>query len=128
MDAITIQLKEKMKKDVEDLTRVTIEDGIAGKEIDSLYSYIYNNHALESVKQHLDYKILMSDIVGRIIVSKRFADKVISIFSKYRRDQLGLIIDCTKLLYYDPYFAGEIYSHQTNQKEHNDTAVEAEPA
>jgi len=34
-----------------------------------------------------------------------------------------MIIDCTKLLYHDPYFAGEIYS---NQKEHNNTAFEPE--
>ena len=125
MNAITMQLKEKMKKDFEELTKVTIVDGIAGKEIDSLYSYVYNNYALESIKQHLDYKILMSDIIGKNVVSKRFADKVISLFSKYQRDQLGLIIDCTKLLYYDPSFAGEIYS---NQKEHNNTAFEPEPA
>jgi hypothetical protein len=52
----------------------------------------------------LDYKIIVSDIIGRGIVSKRFADK-------------------DELLYYDPYFAGEIYS---NQKQHN-TAFEAEP-
>lgn len=84
MNAITMQLKEKMKKDFEELTKVTIVDGIAGKEIDSLYSYIYNNYALESIKQHLDYKILMSDIIGKNVVSKRFADKVISLFSNTR--------------------------------------------
>jgi hypothetical protein len=61
----------------------------------------------------LDYKIIVSDIIGKGIVSKRFADK----------DELKVIMNCSRLLYYDPYFAGEIYS---NQKQHN-TAFEAEP-
>jgi hypothetical protein len=49
---------------------------------------------------------------------------VISLFSKYQKEELKLIMNCSKLIYYDPYFAGEIYS---TQKQHN-TYVEAELA
>jgi 16S rRNA G966 N2-methylase RsmD len=48
---------------------------------------------------------------------------VISFFSKYQKEELKPIMNCTKLVYYDPYFAAEIYS---NQKKHN-TSLEAEP-
>jgi hypothetical protein len=67
---------------------------------------------------------VISDIIGRNIVSKRFADKVMSLFSKYQQEELKLVMNCSKLIYYDPYFAGEIYS---DQKQRN-TSVEAEPA
>ena len=74
------------------------------KEIDNLHSYIHHNQTLESVKQSLDYKIVVSDIIGKNIVSKRFADKVMSIFSKYQKEELKLIMNCSKMVYYDPYF------------------------
>ena len=124
MNVLTMQVKEEMKRDVKEITRIAIEDGIAANEIDNLYSYIHRNQILESIKQRLDYKIVVSDIIGRNIVSKRFADRVISLSSKYQKDQLKLIMNCSKLVYYDPYFAGEIYS---GQKEQN-RSFEAEPA
>jgi hypothetical protein len=124
MKMLTMQVKEEMKRDVKEITRIAIEDGIAANEIDNLYSHIHHNQTLESIKQRLDYKIVVSDIIGRNIVSKRFADKVMSLFPKYQKEELKLIMNCTKLVYYDPYFAGEIYS---NQKQHN-MSVEAEPA
>ena len=77
MNATTMQLKEEIKKDVKELTRVVIEDGLGSSEIDSLYSYIHHhNQTVESIKQHLAYKIIVSDVIGRNIVTKRFADKV----------------------------------------------------
>jgi hypothetical protein len=85
MNTITMQVKEEIKKDVRDLTRIAIEDGIAANEIDSLFSYIHHNQTLDFIRQHLDYKIVVSDIIGRNIVSKRFADKVILLFSKYQK-------------------------------------------
>jgi hypothetical protein len=83
MNTITIQVKEEIKKDVKELTKIAMEDGITANEIDTLYSYINHNQTLDSIKQRLDYKIVVSDIIGKNIVSKRFADKVISLFSKY---------------------------------------------
>ncbi|MFL6320255.1 MAG: hypothetical protein ACJ72Q_07260 [Nitrososphaeraceae archaeon] len=116
--------KRRDKKDVRDLTRIVIEDGIAPNEIDSLFSYIHHNQTLDSIRQRLDYKIVVSNIIDRKIVSKRFADKVIFLFSKYQKEELKLIMNYSKLIYYDPYFAGKMYS---NQKTHN-TAFEPEPA
>jgi hypothetical protein len=43
MNATIIQLKEEIKKDVKDLARIAIEDGIATNEIDTLYSYVHHN-------------------------------------------------------------------------------------
>jgi hypothetical protein len=79
MNTITMQVKEEIKKDVRDLTR------IAANEIDSIFSYIHHNQTLDSIRQRLDYKIVVSDIIGRNIVSKRFADKVISLLLKYQK-------------------------------------------
>jgi hypothetical protein len=53
--------KRRNKKDVKAITRIAIEDGIAANEIDNLYSYIHHNQTLESIKQRLDYKIVVSD-------------------------------------------------------------------
>jgi hypothetical protein len=59
----------------------------------------------------LDYKIIVSDIIGKTIVSKRFVDvdKAISLFPRYQKEELKMIMTCSKLIYYDPYFAVEIY-------------------
>lgn len=124
MNVLTMQVKEEMKRDVKEIARIAIEDGISVKEIDNLHSYIHHNQTLESVKQSLDYKIVVSDIIGKNIVSKRFADKVMSIFSKYQKEELKLIMNCSKMVYYDPYFVGEIYS---SQKQYN-SSMEAESA
>ena len=85
MNTITMHVKEEIKKDVKELTRVAIEDGIAVNEIDTLYSYIHHNHTLDSIKQHLYYKIVVSDIIDRNIVSKRFVDKVIGVFRSTKK-------------------------------------------
>jgi hypothetical protein len=75
MNSITTQIKEEIKNDVKELTKIAIEDGIAANEIDSIASYINRN----------------------------------SVFSKYQKEEIKLIISCSKLLYYDPHFAGEIF-------------------
>jgi hypothetical protein len=107
MNVLTMQVKEQIRKDVKALTRIAIEDGITANEIDNLYSYTHHGQTSDYIKQHLDYKIVVSDIIGRNIVSKRFADKVISIFSKYQKEELKLIMNCTKVVYYDSYVAEE---------------------
>jgi hypothetical protein len=85
MNVLTMQVKEEIKKDVKEITRIAIEDWIAANEIDNLYSYIHHNQTLESIKQRLDYKVVVSDIIGRNIVSKRFAYKLISLFQVPKR-------------------------------------------
>ena len=46
MNVLTIQVKEEMKRDVKEITRIAIEGGIAANEIDNLYSYIHHNQTL----------------------------------------------------------------------------------
>jgi hypothetical protein len=70
--------KEEIRKGIQDLiTRITIEDGIAGIEIYKLYSDICQNQRLDLIKDSLSYKITVSDILGLNIVSRRrrFAGK-----------------------------------------------------
>jgi hypothetical protein len=38
---------------------------------------------LEEVKKYSDREIAASEIIGRTIISKRFAEKILSIISKY---------------------------------------------
>jgi hypothetical protein len=58
---------------------------------------------LEEVKEYSDREIAVSEIIGRTIISKRFAEKILSIISKYhkRPHDLKLFIHTTMLLYND---------------------------
>lgn len=73
-----------------------------------ILSMLYNiarskEKLLEDVKEYTDREIAASEIIGRTIISKRFAEKILSIISKYykrRPHDLKLLID-TAILFYD---------------------------
>ena len=54
-------------------------------------------------KKYLDEQIAASEIIGRTIISKRYAEKILSIISKYysRPHDLKLLIQTAVLLYND---------------------------
>ena len=102
---------EEIKKDVEEFTNIAIEDKISKVQINNVFHPIkwsLVNHwstekLLEEVKKYSDREIAASEIIGRTIISKRFAEKVLSIISKYhsRPHDLKLLIQTATLLYND---------------------------
>ena len=58
---------------------------------------------IEDVKQYLDQQNVVSEIVGRIIVSERYKEKILSIIPKYyrRSKDLDLLTRSTTILYDD---------------------------
>jgi wyosine [tRNA(Phe)-imidazoG37] synthetase (radical SAM superfamily) len=107
---------EEIKKDVEEFTKIAIEDKISKIQIHNVFHPIrssYVNHwstekLLKEVKEYSDREIAASEIIGRTIISKRFAEKILFIISKYiiskyhqRPHDLKLLIHTAMLLYND---------------------------
>jgi hypothetical protein len=100
-----------IKKDVEEFTNIAIEDKISKIQIHNVFHPIglsFVNHwskekLLEEVKKHSDEEIAASEIIGRTIISKRFAEKILSIISKYhsRPHDLRMFIHTARLFYND---------------------------
>lgn len=107
----TVYAAEEIKKDVEEFTKIAIEDKISKIQIHNVFHPIrssYVNHwstekLLKEVKEYSDREIAASEIIGRTIISKRFAEKILFIISKYhqRPHDLKLLIHTAMLLYND---------------------------
>jgi hypothetical protein len=107
----TVYAIEEIKKDVEEFIKIAIEDKISKIQIHNVFHSIslsLVNHwstekLLNEVKEYSDGEIAASEIIGRTIISKRFAEKVLSIISKYhsRPHDLKLLIHTAMLLYND---------------------------
>jgi hypothetical protein len=107
----TIYAIEEIKKDVQEFVEIAIEDKIPKVQIHNMFYPIrwsLVNHwstekLLEEVKKYSDREIAASEIIGRTIVSKRFAEKILSIVYRYHRrpHDLRLLIDTAILLYND---------------------------
>jgi hypothetical protein len=105
----TVYAIDEIKKDVEELTKIAIEDKISKVQIHNVFYPIklgLVNHwstekLLEEVKEYSDREIAASEIIGRTILSKRFAEKILSIISKYhkRPQDLKLLIQTALILY-----------------------------
>ena len=93
---------------MDEFTKIAIEDNISKIQIENVFHPIglsFVNHwstdkLLEEVKEYSDREIAASEIIGRTIISKRFAEKMLSIISKYhkRPHDLKLFIHTTMLL------------------------------
>jgi hypothetical protein len=102
---------EEIKKDVQEFVEIAIEDKISKVQIRNVFhptGWSIVNHwskekLLGEVKKYSDKQIAASEIIGRTIISKRFAEKALSIASKYhgRPDDLKLLIQTAMLLYND---------------------------
>jgi hypothetical protein len=96
---------------VEEFTNIAIEDKNSKVQIHNVFSLIIaslvyhwsTGKLLEEVKDYSDRQIAASEIVGRTIISKRFAEKTLSIISKYhkRPHDLELLIYSAMLVYDD---------------------------
>ena len=102
---------EEIKKDVGEFIKIASEDKISKIQIHNVFFPFKNsfvNHwstdkVLEEVKKYSDEQIAASQIIERTIISKRFAEKILSIISKYHSHphDLKLLIHTAMLLYND---------------------------
>ena len=67
---------EDLKKDVEELTNIAIEDKISWREMMALHQ-LTENPGSDAIDRWLNQKVLASEISGESLISKRFADKMI---------------------------------------------------
>lgn len=96
---IIYSIKE-IKEDVKEFTNIAIEDKISKVQLHNVFHPIklsLINHwstgkLLEEVKDYSDREIAASEIIGRTIISKRFAKKTLSIISKYHKRPHDLAI------------------------------------
>jgi hypothetical protein len=119
----TIYAIEEIKKDVQEFVEIAIEDKISKVEVYNIFHPIkwsFVNHwskekLLEEVKEYSDREIVASEIIGRTIISKRFAEKILFIISKYhsRPHDLKLLIQTERrsfllsLLEIELYYIGQ---------------------
>ena len=102
---------EEIKKDAHELTKIAIEDNISKTQAVNMFhpltlgmvNYWSMEKILEEVKQYSDKQSVVSEIVGRTTLSKRYAEKILSIVPKYyqRPNDLDLLTRSTVILYDD---------------------------
>ena len=107
----TVYAIEDIKKDVHELTNIAIEDNISKTQAVNMFhpltlgmvNYWSMEKILEEVKQYSDKQSLISEIVGRTIISKRYTEKILFIATKYYRrpSDLDLLTRSTAILYDD---------------------------
>jgi hypothetical protein len=87
-----------IKADVKELVDIAIADKISVKKISGYRSLIDKRYRV-MLKQRLEHELRISYITDISIISKRFADKLLSVLSKYDEDEdRRLIIQCIDLM------------------------------
>src|SRR5919199_4099049 len=90
--------KDDIKTDVKELVDIVIEDKIPKERIEECRSFadIIRKYMLQ---RRLEHELQVSYITGINRISKRFADKLLSVLSKYNQDEdRRLIIECMDLM------------------------------
>jgi hypothetical protein len=112
----TVYSTEEIKEDISDLTKVVREDNISSDKVCHLFKLLHNlrtdtalstfeatlERRVTHIKDYLDQELAASDVLGRTLISRRFAEKVVSVISKYqhRPEDLKLLRYCV-MLYFD---------------------------
>jgi hypothetical protein len=87
-----------IKADVKELVDIVIADKISLKRIIEYRSLIDKRYRT-MLQRRLERELKMSYIMDIHIISKRFADKLLSVLSKYEEDEdRRLIIQCVNLM------------------------------
>jgi hypothetical protein len=110
----TAYATEEIKEDVYDLIKVIREDNISSRKVCHVFKLLFNletdmapktleralDRRLKHIKEYLDQELAASDILGQTLVSKRFAEKIVSVVSKYqnRPEDLKLLRYCITLV------------------------------
>jgi hypothetical protein len=110
----TVYAIDEIKKDAHELTKIAIEDGISRIKVLNMFYPMkagMGNHwsmekIIEEVKKYSDEEIAVSEIVGRTILSKRYAEKIFSIIPRYygHPNDFKLLEHSTVILYDDQRF------------------------
>ncbi len=99
-----------IKADVKELVDIVIEDKIPKERIDECRHYT-DIRRKAMLQQKLEHELQISHITGIDRVSKRFADKLLSVLSRYNQDEdRRLIIECINLM------ASKIKVERMNQR------------
>jgi len=96
-----VYAKEDIKRDVKDLACIIVEDRIPRNKILKLYdnSKSFSNPVLKDfVESQLKHDITVSEITGVSTISNRFVDKMGAILSRYKEEELQLLLECTLVL------------------------------
>jgi hypothetical protein len=85
---------EDMKKDIEELIKVSIEEGDEFMPVKNLYFMVQRERDHVSfLKDRYEHKLAVSEITGENLTSRRFANTVLSLLQKYERKQLLILLD-----------------------------------
>lgn len=88
---------EEVKKDVEELSKIILEDKISYHEISSLAYISRGGYKILERRYRRELQIL--DVIGKAKVTPRFVEKLGQLWSKYQKDQLLLLISCCSRLH-----------------------------
>ena len=96
-----VHAKEEVKMDVMELVDIIIEDNISKDKVSWIYETIHhfkNPTVLEFVEEGFRHDLMVSEITGVNRPSHKFADKIISLLSKYEQKELQLLFECALVL------------------------------
>lgn len=80
----TVIATDNLKKDVRELAVIAIEDG-SYRDTIRQYSQFYEIKHRELLEKRLEHDLIVSDITGINRISSRFAEKLLSVLSKYNQ-------------------------------------------
>lgn len=91
-------MRDDIKADVKELVDIVIEDKIFKEKIEE-YRYYADITRKAKLQQKLEHELQVSYITDINRISKRFADKLLSVLSKYNQDEdRRLIFECIDLM------------------------------
>jgi hypothetical protein len=96
--------RDDIKADVRELAAIALEDNIS-KDMIERYRTFHESRYQVKLEEILKYDLLVSNITGIRQVSSRFADKLLSVLSKYQSDE------DRKLIFYCVYLMRDYYAN-----------------
>jgi hypothetical protein len=99
----TVYAIDEIKEDAHELTRIAIEDNISKTQVINMFHPfklgLVNRWSEDTILE----EYVVSEIVGRPVLSKRYVEKVLSVIPKYYRrpNDLNMLARSTTILYDD---------------------------
>jgi hypothetical protein len=111
MGMTTVYAMDEIRKDAHELTKIAIEDGISKTQVVNMFYPLKHGSMyhwsmekiIEDVKQYSNKEFVVSEIVERPVLSKRYVEKVLFVIHKYYRrpNDLSMLARSTTILYDD---------------------------
>jgi uncharacterized protein (UPF0333 family) len=90
---------ESIKRDVEQLANIAIEDRISKDTVRKYHKIIDKPGLKGNLTEVIEHDITISEITGTNTISKKFADKLLSILSKYEfNKEKRIIVECIEIM------------------------------